>query len=125
VIGGAANFVEEAVAHEIAHAVDGYNLNITSSPGFQHAIDQDLKHGLPKDQNSYTPELVDPPKNPKYGFGEGDLYAEIAAGLLGYDQSGMPAEMMKDYPTLTAYIKQQLGLDAGSSSSRVGPGARS
>jgi hypothetical protein len=126
VIGGATNFVEEAIAHEIAHAVDGYNLHITSSPGFQAAIDQDLKNGLPRNPNSYPIALVDPPNNPKYGFGEGDLYAEIAAGLLGYDQTGAPAEMIKDYRTLTAYIKQQLGLDApGSSSSRVGPGLRS
>jgi YD repeat-containing protein len=127
VIGSDPHFVKEAVAHEIAHAVDGYNLHITSSPGFQAAIDQDLKNGLPKDQNSYSYILVDDPQNRTYKFGEGDLYAEIAAGLLGYDQSGIPAKMMKDYPTLTAYIKQQLGLDGagGSSSSSVGPGRRS
>jgi YD repeat-containing protein len=104
------NDVEEALAHEIAHVVDYYNLHITSSPGFQAAIDQDLKNGLPKDQNSYAGELADDPDNPTYHFGEGDLYAEIVAGLLGYDQSGMPAKMMNDYPTLTAYIKRQLGL---------------
>jgi hypothetical protein len=110
-IGDGSGAEKEALAHEVAHALDvGPNgQNVTGSAGFQNALNKDLSNGLPGDFNQYSWMLADAPTS-QYGFGEGDLYAEIAAGLLGQDQTGIPQQIANDFPRTTAYVAQQLGL---------------
>jgi hypothetical protein len=38
----------------------------------------------------------------------GDVFAEIAAGLDGIDQTGITKDMMRAFPETTAYIRKQL-----------------
>ena len=111
-IGDGSGVEQEALAHEVSHALDvgPSGDGITNSAGFQSAMNTDLQNGLPSDFNDYASTLNDSPSNNQFGFGEGDVYAEIAAGLLGQDQSGLPQEIAKDFPNTTSYIAQQLGV---------------
>lgn len=114
---GSDHLTGELIAHEVAHAIDVNQLHITTpdggmsvTPSMQTAFNQDIANGGAEATTHTAIEMGSNPIDPQTGIGIGDVYAEIAAGLLGQDQTGDGRLLSGAFPNTTALIAQELGL---------------